>query len=73
MRLAAKKSSTGEIERLTLEENGPEDRRFLTRLFKAFMLCDEIEIPTGKFGESLVYTPGKPHMSLEAVEWKDKP
>jgi hypothetical protein len=72
MDLAAKKNSTNEIERLTLEAKGPEDRRFLTRLFKAFLLGDQIEIPSGKYGEYLIYEPGKAP-NMEDIDWRDKP
>lgn len=65
------KRDKNEIVRITLEQQGEQDRIFLTRLFKALALHDPIEIPTGRTNEVISYVNGGDPVDIGDLEWTD--
>jgi hypothetical protein len=60
----------GQVFKLTLEATGPDDSLFLTRLYKALLLNDEIEIDLGG-GKVMAYKSCADMSVIEQLEWEN--
>ncbi len=70
MRLEAARSNDGVIE-LTMRPEGPMDMAFLTRLHKAMLLGDTIDIEISS-QESFCYRSGAKPEALENLTWEPR-